>query len=124
MASPSPVRGWQCMHALVCGAYAEGTRRGNGAEEEETWRIPGRPPTPFIDENLEPKGWAELEHGGFRFYSRVRRAAHPDEVRGGVSGVGGGAHSPAGRPGSERSLPGSSASLRTRFPAAFTPRRA
>ena len=38
--------------------------------EEYVWR----PPTPFIDEQGESKGWNELEYKGWKFYSQTRKA--------------------------------------------------
>ena len=50
-------------------------------EEGKQWTV-ARPPTPFIDETGESKGWNELlDHKGWNFRAQQRKPLPSDEVR-------------------------------------------
>ena len=53
---------------------------GGAAEEGKQWTV-ARPPTPFIDETGESKGWNELiDHHEWSFRAQQRKPLAPDEV--------------------------------------------
>jgi len=50
-------------------------------EEGKTWTV-ARPPTPFVDETGESKGWNELlDHHEWSFRAQQRKPLPSDEVR-------------------------------------------